>query len=148
LKRIATGRAADAEPQIRRALYFPGLMLLDLTNLSEDQLIELNRRIVERLQLLRSAKNLAQLAQFSVGNGRRIRYKRRAEDHRTRCAAKSADCYWGRRIRTVAGQPVAPPNRSDTARQDAIVAHRGTPTASGLASKKLSAGTEAVGAGF
>jgi hypothetical protein len=42
-------------------------MFLDLAKLSEDDLIELNRRIVERLQLLRSAKNLAQLAQFSVG---------------------------------------------------------------------------------
>jgi hypothetical protein len=34
---------------------------------TEDELIELNRRIVERLQLLRSARSLAQLAQFSVG---------------------------------------------------------------------------------
>jgi hypothetical protein len=42
-------------------------MLPDLTKLSEDELIELNRRIVERLQLLRSAKSLAQLAKFSVG---------------------------------------------------------------------------------
>jgi hypothetical protein len=42
-------------------------MLFDLTKLSEDELVDLNRRIAERLQLLRSAKNLAQLAQFSVG---------------------------------------------------------------------------------
>ena len=42
-------------------------MLPDLTTLSEDELIKLNRRIVERLQLLRSARSLAQLAQFSVG---------------------------------------------------------------------------------
>ena len=40
---------------------------LDLTTLSEDDLVELNRRIVERLQLLRSAKSLARLARFSVG---------------------------------------------------------------------------------
>jgi hypothetical protein len=40
---------------------------VDLTELSEDDLIELNRRIVERLQLLGSAKSLAQLARFSVG---------------------------------------------------------------------------------
>ena len=39
----------------------------DLTHLSEDQLLELNRRIVERLQFIQSAKNLARLAQFSVG---------------------------------------------------------------------------------
>jgi hypothetical protein len=42
-------------------------MDLDLTKLSEDDLIDLNRRIIERLQLLRSAKSLAQLAHFSVG---------------------------------------------------------------------------------
>jgi hypothetical protein len=42
-------------------------MSLDLAKLSEDELIELNRRIVERLQLIRSAKNLTQLARFSVG---------------------------------------------------------------------------------
>ena len=42
-------------------------MDLDLTKLSEDGLIDLNRRIIERLQLLRSAKSLAQLAHFSVG---------------------------------------------------------------------------------
>ena len=42
-------------------------MLIDLANVSEDELIELNRRIVERLQLVRSAENLTQLARFSVG---------------------------------------------------------------------------------
>jgi hypothetical protein len=43
-------------------------MLPDLAKVSEDELTELNRRIVERLQLLqRSAKSLAQLAKFSVG---------------------------------------------------------------------------------
>ena len=39
-------------------------MLLDLTKLSEDELIELNRHVVERLRLLRSTKSLAQLATF------------------------------------------------------------------------------------
>lgn len=42
-------------------------MLIDLTKFSEDELIALNRRIVERLQLMRSAKNLTQLSRFSVG---------------------------------------------------------------------------------
>lgn len=42
-------------------------MLPDVTKLSEDELIALNRRIVERLQFLRSARSLAQLARFSVG---------------------------------------------------------------------------------
>jgi hypothetical protein len=44
-----------------------GVRSLDLTKLSEDDLIELNQRIVERLRLLRSAKSLAKLAMFSVG---------------------------------------------------------------------------------
>jgi hypothetical protein len=42
-------------------------MKIDLTRLSEDQLMELNGRIVERLRLIRSARNLAQLAKLSVG---------------------------------------------------------------------------------
>jgi hypothetical protein len=42
-------------------------MLIDLTKLSESELIELNQLIVERLQLMRSAKSLTQLARFSVG---------------------------------------------------------------------------------
>ena len=42
-------------------------MDLDLTKLSKGDLIDLNRRIIERLQLLSSAKSLTQLAHFSVG---------------------------------------------------------------------------------
>jgi hypothetical protein len=42
-------------------------MDLDISKLSEDDLMDLNRRIIERLQLLRSAKSLTQLARFSVG---------------------------------------------------------------------------------
>ena len=40
---------------------------IDLTQLSEPELIDLNRRIVERLRLIRSARQLTQLAQFSIG---------------------------------------------------------------------------------
>jgi hypothetical protein len=40
---------------------------LDLTTLTEDELIALNRRIIERLQLMRSARQLVQLAHFSIG---------------------------------------------------------------------------------
>ncbi len=54
-------------------------MAFDITKLSEAELIELNRRIVERLQLMRSAKNLTQLARFSVG----MRVEFDAEDGRT-----------------------------------------------------------------
>lgn len=42
-------------------------MAFDITKLSEDELLELNRRVVERLQFIRSAKSLTQLARFSVG---------------------------------------------------------------------------------
>lgn len=42
-------------------------MDLDLTTLTEDELIALNRRIVEHLRLMRSARHLVQLAHFSVG---------------------------------------------------------------------------------
>ena len=42
-------------------------MDLDLNKLSEGDLIDLDRRIIERLQLLRSAKSLAQLATFLLG---------------------------------------------------------------------------------
>jgi hypothetical protein len=41
-----------------------GVALLNLTNLSEDEFIELNQHIVERFQLLRSARSRARLAQF------------------------------------------------------------------------------------
>jgi hypothetical protein len=40
---------------------------IDLTRLSEDELLGLNRRIIERLRLMRSARQLAELAQFTVG---------------------------------------------------------------------------------
>ena len=42
-------------------------MGFDITKLSENELLELNRRIVERLRLIWSAKSLTQLARFSVG---------------------------------------------------------------------------------
>jgi len=42
-------------------------MAFDITKLSEDELLELNRRVVERLQFIRSARSLTQLARFSVG---------------------------------------------------------------------------------
>ena len=42
-------------------------MGFDITKLSEDELLELNRRVVGRLQFTRSAKSLTQLARFSVG---------------------------------------------------------------------------------
>ena len=42
-------------------------MTIDLARLSEEELLDLNRRIVERLRLIRSARQLVDLARFSVG---------------------------------------------------------------------------------
>jgi hypothetical protein len=42
-------------------------MSIDLTRLSERELVDLNRRIVERLRLMRSARQLVELARFTVG---------------------------------------------------------------------------------
>jgi hypothetical protein len=39
----------------------------DLTRLSEDELLGLDRRIVERLRLMRSARQRVELAEFTVG---------------------------------------------------------------------------------
>jgi hypothetical protein len=41
--------------------------MIDLTRLSDEELIDLNRRVVERLRLIRSARQLVDLARFSVG---------------------------------------------------------------------------------
>ena len=80
---------------------------LDLTKFSEDDLTELNRRIVERLQLLRSANGLVQLARFSVG----MIVEFETDDGRTISGTvarlKSTDCDRGDRSRTLAGQPLA-----------------------------------------
>lgn len=42
-------------------------VIIDLARLSEEELVDLNRRIVERLRLIRSARQLVDLARFSVG---------------------------------------------------------------------------------
>jgi hypothetical protein len=42
-------------------------VMIDLARLSEEELVDLNRRIVERLRLIRSARQLVDLARFSVG---------------------------------------------------------------------------------
>ena len=39
----------------------------DRVEVKQDELVKLNRRVVERLQFIRSAKTLTQLARFSVG---------------------------------------------------------------------------------
>lgn len=85
-------------------------MDFDLARLSEDDLVELNRRIVERLQLLRSAKSLAQVARFWCGrHPHRIRRPSRL-DQRNRGAIESKDRDRRSCVRTLAGQPFAAAN--------------------------------------
>jgi hypothetical protein len=40
---------------------------IDLSRLTEAELVDLNRRIVERIHMIRAARQLVQLAHFSVG---------------------------------------------------------------------------------
>lgn len=42
-------------------------MHVDLSAFTEDELVALNQRIVERLQMIRSARQLVQLSHFSIG---------------------------------------------------------------------------------
>ena len=41
---------------------------IDLSRYSEDELIELNRRIVERIKLLHQARTLHDMARFELGD--------------------------------------------------------------------------------
>ena len=50
-------------------------MLLDLTKLSEDELIELNRHIVERLRFLLLDQESCPTRQLFDRHGRRIRHR-------------------------------------------------------------------------
>lgn len=50
----------------------PG-MDLDLANLTEEELIELNRRIIERIRLLRQARCRDSMVEFNIGD--RVTFK-------------------------------------------------------------------------
>ena len=66
--RTATDRdSANRSSRVGPLIYCAALYGFDITKLPEDELLELNRRVVERLQFIRSAKNLTQLARLSVG---------------------------------------------------------------------------------
>jgi hypothetical protein len=65
-------------------------MVIDLTKLCEDELIELNQRIVERLQLIRSAKSLTLRSQCKTAR------------HDRRFAARNASTDTVRMLRTCA----------------------------------------------
>jgi hypothetical protein len=54
-------------------------VMIDPARLSEGELVELNRRIVERLRLIRYARRLVDLARFSVG----MRVKFTTDDEQT-----------------------------------------------------------------
>jgi hypothetical protein len=78
-------------------------MEFDITKLSEDELLELNRRVVERLQFIRSAKSLTQLARFSVG----MAVEFDTDDGRT--ISGTVARLKGRRIDSTIVRPSAPP---------------------------------------
>ena len=85
------------------------VMFIDLTKFSEAELLDLNRRSVERLRLMRSARQLVELAHFTVG----MRVAFTTDDGRGRWKAnhpiesQDGDCLL-QSVRTLAGQPDAP----------------------------------------
>lgn len=63
--RARTRPVREAPAPVVTALYCA--MHVDLTQFTEDELIALNRRIVERISMIRAARQLVALSQFSVG---------------------------------------------------------------------------------
>ena len=53
-------------------------MRINIDNLTENELIELNHRIVERLKFLDSMRAHAEMMEFSIGE--KIRFRRRGEE--------------------------------------------------------------------
>jgi hypothetical protein len=95
-------------------------MLIDLTTLSEDELVDLNRRIVERLQLIRSAKSLTQLARFSVGMAVEFETGDGRKVSGTIARLKSTHGNGRERLGTLEGQSVAPTSLRRIARIDRL----------------------------
>src|SRR3990167_3247628 len=91
-------------------------MGFDITKLSEDELLELNRRVVERLQFIRSAKNLTQLARFSVG----MAVEFDTDDGRTISGTVARLNQRTATVVTAAGRPLAPANDHGARHQDTI----------------------------
>ena len=70
LQRCGNGGAIFYLPNCRTSVYTTTIMShhIDINNLSEEQLVELNHRIIERLKLVARARSTRQLNNFNVGD--------------------------------------------------------------------------------
>jgi hypothetical protein len=88
-------------------------MHIDLAQFTEEELVALNRRIVERLHMIRSARQLVELARFSVGmsveftadDGRTIRGSITRLNRRTATICSAEAGHW--RVSPALLRPVA-----------------------------------------
>jgi hypothetical protein len=103
---------------------------MDLTRLSEEELLDLNRRIVERLRLIRSARQLVDLARFSVGmrvefttdDGRTVQGEITRLNRKTVTVCCNSSGHW--RVSPGLLRPVVDPHRSFTERVVSISGNR------------------------
>jgi hypothetical protein len=93
-------------------------MPIDLTQFTEEELLALNRRIVERIDMMRAARQLVALAQFSVGmlveftsdDGRTIQGTITKLNRRTASLCSEGGGHW--RVSPSLLRPVANTNRA------------------------------------
>jgi len=98
----------------------PPTMSIDLTRLYEDELIDLNRRIVERLRLIRSARQLVEVARFTVGmsveftsdDGRMLQGEITRPNRKTATVCCNPSGHW--RVSPTLLRPIAHAHESDT----------------------------------
>lgn len=103
---------------------------IDLERLSEEELLDLNRRIVERLRLMRSARQLVALARFTVGmrvefttdDGRILQGEITRLNRKTATVCCDPSGHW--RVSPALLRPIAHPFRSPTERVVSISANR------------------------
>jgi hypothetical protein len=100
----------------------PPTVSIDLTRtrLSEDVLIDLNRRIVERLRLIRSARQPVEVARFTVGmsveftsdDGRTLQVEITKPNRKTATVCCNPSGHW--RVSPTLLRPIAHAHESDT----------------------------------
>ena len=105
-------------------------VMIDLTRLSEDELLDLNRRIVERLRLIRSARQLIELARFTIGmrvefttdDGRIVQGEITRLNRKTATISCNPSGHW--RVSPALLRPIVDASRSPTHRVLSISANR------------------------
>jgi hypothetical protein len=109
-------------------------MMIDLAQFTEEELIDLNRRIVERLRLFRSARQLVELARLTVGlhveftsdDGRTLQGEIVKLNRKTATVSCGSSGHW--RVSPGLLRPVADQHTSRSSdRVVAITAHRNRP---------------------